>query len=81
VGVPSDAVELNVKRWINKGLTVRGIHGRRIYSTWLHAMKLLEDKKVDLQPLVSHILPLREALRGFEEAVSGRAVKVLFIPD
>jgi len=49
------------------------IHGRRIWETWVQASALLRSGKVDLKPLASHVLPLSDALRGFELILAGQA--------
>lgn len=81
VGVPTGDVSIGLKKWINVGAVVRGIHGRRLFSSWLRSIDLIESGKVDLKPLISHVMPLKDALRGFDEAIAGQAVKVLFVPD
>ena len=81
VGVPSGEVALDLKAWLNKGITVFGLHGRRLHATWVTAFRLVEQGGVQLKPLVSHTLGIKEGTRGFEEAAAGRAIKVLFMHD
>jgi threonine 3-dehydrogenase len=78
---PGDALSLDVEKWLHRGVTVRGLHGRRLFASWVHAMRLVRSGQVDLRPLISHALPLQDALRGFEEALAGRTLKVLIKPD
>lgn len=78
LGVPEGETSLNLEPWLLKGLIVRNLHGRRLFSTWENATALLAERKVDIAPLVSHVLPLAEAMQGFEACLSGNAVKVLF---
>jgi threonine 3-dehydrogenase len=80
MAAPAGMIELNIERWLHRGLTVRGLHGRRLFATWVHAMRLVKDRRVDLKPLISHVLPLNEARYGFREALAGRAVKILIDP-
>ena len=77
VGVPAEAVPIDLSTWILKGIVVRAIHGRRIFESWEHANRLVESGKIDLSPLVSHRLPLREGLRSFELIERGEGIKVL----
>jgi threonine 3-dehydrogenase len=79
VGVPSGEVALDLKVWLNKGITVLGLHGRRLHATWVTAFRLVEQRRVQLEPLISHTMGIEEGTRGFEEAAAGRAVKVLFM--
>jgi len=79
LGVPSGEFALNLEPWLFKGLIVRSLHGRRLFSSWEHATNLLLGKKVNIEPLVSHRLPLQESQAGFDAAISGSGVKILFM--
>ncbi len=81
LGVPGGKTAVDLGRWLLRGITVRGIHGRRLFHTWEHAMRLVSDGKVELRPLISHVLPLQEGPRGFELIESGQAIKVLLQPN
>jgi threonine 3-dehydrogenase len=78
LGVPSGEFALDLEPWLFKGLVVRSLHGRRLFSSWEHATNLLLDRKVSIEPLISHRLPLREAETGFATAIAGSGVKILF---
>ena len=80
IGSPAGMINLNIERWLHRGLTVRGLHGRRLFATWVHAMRLVNDRRVDLKRLISHVLPLNEARYGFAEALAGRSLKVIIDP-
>jgi threonine 3-dehydrogenase len=77
---PGSTMLLDVEKWLHRGVTVRGLHGRRLFASWVHATRLVRSRQVDLRPLISHVLPLRDAPRGFEEALAGRSLKVLIKP-
>jgi threonine 3-dehydrogenase len=81
IGAPDNPVTLDLNRIILKGINVQGIHGRKIFHSWSHASRLVYSGKVDLQPLVSHVLPLREGVRAFDLIERGEAVKVLVQPE
>jgi len=81
IGAPDAAVNLDLNRIILKGINVQGIHGRKIFHSWEHASRLVYSGKVDLRPLVSHVLPLRDGVKSFELIESGEAVKVLIQPN
>lgn len=81
IGAPAAAIPVDLTAWILKGITVRSIHGRRIFASWEQASRLVESNRVDLAPLVSHRLPLREGVRSFELIERGEAVKVLVVPN
>ena len=50
-------------------------------STWKIGMKLLEEGKVDLTPLMNLELPLAEWKEGFETAISRCKYKIVLLPD
>lgn len=79
LGLPTRSVELDVTNDIVfKGITIHGITGRRMYETWEQAAGLLESGLVDLNPLITHILPLEEFEEGFALMKSGNCGKVVF---
>ena len=45
-------------------------------SSWERTMRLMEAKKINLEPLISEILPLREWKKGFYKAQSGHGFKI-----
>jgi threonine 3-dehydrogenase len=78
LGIPSDPVSLNLAdRIIFKGLTVLGIVGRRMFETWYQTQALVKSGKVDLKPIISHVLDYREFDRAFELMRSGEAAKIV----
>ncbi|MEO0144411.1 MAG: L-threonine 3-dehydrogenase [candidate division WOR-3 bacterium] len=62
--------------FIMKNLRVYAILGRRIYSTWYKTINLIQ--KINLEPIISHIIKLEEFEKGFEDILNGKAVKVVF---
>lgn len=80
VGVAEGEVPLAMMDLLLKGITIRNIHGRRLFSTWEQATTLLRGRRVVLDEVVSHHLPLPDALDGFEACRAGSALKVLLTP-
>jgi threonine 3-dehydrogenase len=80
VGVAAAEVSLAMMDLLLKGITVRNIHGRRLFSTWEQTTALLRRQRVVLDEVVSHRLPLANALDGFEACRAGSALKVLLTP-
>lgn len=70
---------------IFKGVTVKGIFGRRMYSTWETMLRLLScDRfglRADLQKILAkndYALPSYE--KAFETLVTGKEMKLVFVP-
>lgn len=69
-----------------KGVTIRGIFGRRMFETWHAMLDLLASEKSGLKAKLEKIItkeavPLSEFERGFEKVRSHEAVKLLLTPD
>jgi threonine 3-dehydrogenase len=81
LGIPSQPVALDLAEdVIFKGATVLGINGRRMWQTWYQGQALLRSGKVDLSPLITHTLPLKEIETGIELLRRGEAAKVILRP-
>ncbi|HEY5339399.1 MAG TPA: L-threonine 3-dehydrogenase, partial [Candidatus Aquilonibacter sp.] len=78
LGIPSDNINLNLaERIIFKGLTVLGINGRTMFETWYQTQALVKSGRVDLRPIITHVLPFHEFDRAFELMRSGEAAKIV----
>ncbi len=77
IGAPSHPVSLDLTQWVRTGPTIRSIHGRRIWRSWIEAADLIANGRVDLSPLVSHVVPLEDAREAFQLVLDGQAVKPL----
>ncbi len=69
-----------------KGVTVKGIFGRRMFDTWETMLRLLKSEHMDMKSQLDKIIsaknyPLEQYKDAFEELVSGREMKLVFTPD
>lgn len=80
VGLPKEPLTIDnvLQDIIFKSTQIRTVHGRRIFKTWNKTEKLVSNKKILLDPLVSHELSLSEFEKGYEALRSGKALKVVF---
>jgi threonine 3-dehydrogenase len=80
LGIPSRPVELDLADGvIFKGATIHGISGRRIWETWYQTRGFLESG-MDLSPIITHVLPLKEFAKAFDLVASGQSGKVVLLP-
>jgi len=79
VGAAATAVTIDITRWILKGIQIYNIHGRKLFHSWEYASRLVYGGKVDLRPVISHTIPLREGLRAFALIEQGEDAKVIVI--
>jgi len=68
-----------------KGVTIRGIFGRRLFETWYAMLDLLAADKSELKARLEKIIaqemvPLSDFERGFELVRNHEAVKLLLAP-
>lgn len=78
LGIPSDNININLaERIIFKGLTVLGINGRKMFETWYQTQALVKSGRVDLKPIITHVLPFTDFDRAFALMKSGEAAKVV----
>lgn len=69
-----------------KGVTIRGIFGRRMFETWYAMLDMLASEKSGLKAKLEKIIarepvPLSEFERGFDMVRTHKAVKLLLTPD
>ena len=78
LGLPSDDVSLNLaENIIFKGLTVLGINGRKMFETWYQTQALVVAGRIDLAPIITHVLPLERFRECFELLRDGKAAKIV----
>lgn len=81
IGHPSESDPIDIAADINKkGVTLKGIFGRRIWDTWELLLALIESKRLDLSWLITHRFDLAEFDQGIA-LLTGEAGKVLIMPN
>ena len=82
LGLPKDRVAINLARdVIFKGLHVYGVVGRLMYRTWIEMRDFLASGRLDINPVITHRLPLESFEEGFEAMRAGEAAKVVLALD
>lgn len=61
---------------IFKMLTIKGIYGREIFSTWYKMVHLLESG-LNLNPVITHHFHVDDFQKGFDAMLSGQSGKVI----
>ncbi len=69
-----------------KGVTIRGIFGRRMFETWYAMLDLLATESTGLKAKIDKIItretvPLSNFEQGFDKVRTHEAVKLLLVPD
>uniref|UniRef100_A0A803WEM3 Sorbitol dehydrogenase n=1 Tax=Ficedula albicollis TaxID=59894 RepID=A0A803WEM3_FICAL len=79
VGLGPEMVTVPIVNAAVREVDVRGIF--RYCNTWPVAISLLESKRINVKPLVTHRFPLEKALEAFETTKRGEGVKVMLKCD
>jgi threonine 3-dehydrogenase len=82
LGLTSKPIALNFSEdIIFKGLTIQGINGRRIYQTWYQMTALLKSGKLDLHPVITDRIPMKDFSTAMARLKTGEASKILVYPN
>jgi threonine 3-dehydrogenase len=78
LGLPAQPVELDLPNdIIFKGATVLGINGRRMWETWYQVESFLLSGRLNLQPIITHQLPMQQFDHAIKLMQTGDAIKVI----
>lgn len=78
LGIPADEVAID---WANavifKGATIHGINGRRMYETWYQMENLILSGRLQLDPIITHVIEMHQYADAFRMMQTGEAIKVV----
>ena len=78
LGIPKEKVSLDIAELIIfKGLTLFGIYGRRMFETWYQMERMVKYHRIDLKPIITHVLPLESFDEAFGLLKAGTAAKII----
>src|SRR3954453_2183809 len=82
LGLTSKPISLNFSEdIIFKGITVQGINGRRMYQTWYQMTALLKAGKLDLHPVITDRISMKDFSKAMERLKTGEASKIMVYPN
>ena len=76
LGIPTDAVEVDLTTVIFNMLTIKGIYGREMYETW-YAMTVMLQTGLDISPVITDRFATNDFEAAFASAMDRRSAKVL----
>ncbi len=76
LGIPSGPFEIDWNQVIFKGLTLKGIYGRRMFETWYKMTSMLHSG-LDITRVITHRFPVEQYQEAFETVRGGKAGKVI----
>lgn len=78
LGTPNQTTEVDFARdVIFKGLTLYGVTGRKMYTTWHRMSRLLRTGQLDPRPVITHRFPLQGIADAIAVIKDGKAGKVI----
>lgn len=78
LGLPDNRVSLDLaNNVVSKGITIRGIIGRRLWETWDLGVSLVSSGKVDLKKVITHQFDFKDYEAAFSAMMSGNSGKVV----
>ncbi len=81
LGLTSKPIPVNSEDIIFKGLTIQGINGRRMYQTWHQMTALLKSGRLDLHPVITDRIPMKDFSKAMAHLRTGEASKILVYPN
>lgn len=76
LGIPPPNMNVDWSKVIFKGLVIKGIYGREMFETWYKMASLIQSG-LDLTPMITHEMPMKDFQKGFEIMASGQSGKVV----
>ncbi len=76
LGIFNQPVSVDWNEIILKGITMRGIYGRKVFDTWYKVTSMLQSG-LDIAKVITHRYPLQEFRTAFEQMRSGKSGKVI----
>jgi threonine 3-dehydrogenase len=82
LGLTNKPIALNFSEdIIFKGLTIQGINGRRMYQTWYQMTALLKAGRLDLHPVITDRIAMKDFSKAMDRLKTGEASKILVYPN
>ena len=79
MGLFGKPIEIDLEQIAYKELKVSGFISQK-WTAWQTALRLLKERKVNLEPLISQELPLEDWKFGFESKEKGSVLKTILYP-
>jgi threonine dehydrogenase-like Zn-dependent dehydrogenase len=76
IGNAQKMVEVNMQKIVTTELTIKGNYVYD-YRGFQESLKLLEQHKIDISPLMTNVYPLGEGVRAFEDMEKNKDGKML----
>ena len=76
LGIPAAPFAVDWNKIVFKMLTIKGIYGREMFETW-HKMLAMLQSGLNVRAVITHRLPVKDYLLGFETMARGECGKIV----
>ena len=76
LGIFTQSINVDWNEIILKGITMRGIYGRKMFDTWYKVTSMLQSG-LNIAQVITHRYPVQEFHTAFEQMRSGQSGKVI----
>ena len=76
LGIPAAPFAVDWNKIVFKMLTIKGIYGREMFETW-HKMLAMLQSGLNVRPVITHRLAVKDYLEGFETMARGECGKIV----
>ena len=76
MGIFATPIEIDWTEIVLKGITLRGIYGRKMFATWYKTTSMLQSG-LNVLPVVTHHFPVADYQQAFAQMRSGQSGKVI----
>ena len=81
IGLPSKPISLDLgPDVVFKEATIRGFHGRKMFDTWTKMDNMLSNKLLNVDPVVTHVMPLEKFQEAVDLLKQGKGSKIILKP-
>jgi 2-desacetyl-2-hydroxyethyl bacteriochlorophyllide A dehydrogenase len=82
IGLPKEPIHIDrpLEDVIFKSLTLKTVHGRKIFHTWQEIERIMHRNLLKTEPLITHDFPMSQYQEAFRVLMSGEGCKVLITP-
>ncbi|MEM0075657.1 MAG: L-threonine 3-dehydrogenase [Conexivisphaerales archaeon] len=81
LGLPDKEVSIDISSdVVQKYITIKGIFGRRMFSTWYTTAAYLRSGRIDLSKLITHHFRLEQFEEAFQLMKTGKSGKIVMLP-
>jgi len=77
LGIPAPNTTIDWNKVVFGSLNILGIYGRKMFETWYKMQVMVQGGGLNINPIITHRLPIGDFEKGFELMRSGQSGKIV----